>query len=293
MIRNTGANATDWHNSALTLAQNAEVVVNGGEYTSENGYALYLLTTGGRFTINGGTFAGKIRAGVNGSSITSEILIKGGKFNVPEFKTDGATAKITISGGVFTAAPNAAFLAENYIVVDNEDAATKADYPYTVVETLVGDSFTYPIEGTSGVAVTKEWLAANVSDVYGSDKTAPIPTTITNALVQALSANGANGMPLWQSYVLGLNPSDANAKLRLAAGPVADATKVSITVPTIEDMSKLPSITGTTVTFRLASRNADGTWSDIVAGSASPKFEVSLDAVAGKVLAVFADIVTE
>ena len=100
-----------------------------------------------------------------------------------------------------------------------------------------------------------------------------------------------NGMPMWQSYVLGLTPNGANATALRLAATAKDATMVTITaavnVPATLENS------GTTVSFRLVEQNADGTWTDIEAGKASPSFDVSLDDVAGKVLTIFADIVTE
>ena len=112
--------------------------------------------------------------------------------------------------------------------------------------------------------------------------------SVTNDLVQALSGNGANGMPRWESYVLGFNPADATSVLRLAAVP---KTRAVVTV--FGDVTLPETLDGnTTVTFRLASRNADGTWTDMASGQ-SPVFDVSLDDAAGKVLCIFADIVTK
>ena len=149
--------------------------------------------------------------------------------------------------------------------------------------------FIYPVAGSAnGLPIPSQWLIDNSIDGYTGGA---LTLAVTNGLVTALTGDGANGMPMWQSYVLGLNPNSATATLRLAAGPVAgDATKVQITgnVTVVAGLDA-----HTTVTFRLAERNADGTWTDIEAGKASPLFDVSLDDVAGKVLAIFADIVTK
>ena len=220
-----------------------------------------------------------------------------GTFKVVSGTYDGAlmmkmsaagTAKFEISGGFFPNSVPSEYCAANYIPIDAE--ATDP-LPYTVAEVVPGDAFVYPIEGTAGVPVTKAWLAANMSDIYGSDPTAPVFASITNELVTALSENGANNMPRWESYVLGLNPADATAVLRLTA-TAKDASTVTITglnvVLTSDGVAE-----NVSVTFRLASRNADGTWADIATGAETPAFEVSLDDVAGKVLAIFADIVTQ
>ena len=140
----------------------------------------------------------------------------------------------------------------------------------------------------NGLPIPSQWLIDNSIDGYTGGA---LTLAVTNGLVTALTSDGANGMPMWQSYVLGLDPNSATATLRLAAGPVSgDATKVQIT-GNVTVVSGLDA--HTTVTFRLALRNADGTWADIATGAETPAFEVSLDTVAGKVLAIFADIVTE
>ena len=108
-------------------------------------------------------------------------------------------------------------------------------------------------------------------------------------IIEALGQDGANGMPKWESYVLGLNPADANARLRLTASPKSATT---VEIKCLIDTTKFPTIVGTTVTYRLAELNADGTWTK-VAESDGPSFIQSLEDVAGKVLYIFADIVTE
>ena len=111
----------------------------------------------------------------------------------------------------------------------------------------------------------------------------------SNSSCTKLGQNGANNMPKWESYVLGLNPADPTAVLRLGA-TAKDATTVTITGAI--DTTKFPSISNVTVTFRLAAQNG-AEWTDIATGAVTPSFDVPLDDVAGKVLAIFADIVTE
>ena len=158
--------------------------------------------------------------------------------------------------------------------------------PYTV--TFVAD-IVYPIEGTAGVPIALAWATNNTSVV---DDGAIVTAADVPNIITALGENGANNMPKWQSYVLGLNPADATAVLRLGA-TAKDATTVTITGSV--DTTKFPEIAKVTVTFRLASRNADGTWSNVdgCTGAATPSFDVALDAVAGKTLAIFADITVE
>ena len=144
----------------------------------------------------------------------------------------------------------------------------------------------FPVEGsTTGLPIPTQWLVDNSIAGYTGG---PLTMSVTNDLVQALSGNGANGMPRWESYVLGFNPADATSVLRLAAVP---KTRAVVTV--FGDVTLPETLDGnTTVTFRLASRNADGTWTDMASGQ-SPVFDVSLDDAAGKVLCIFAEIVTK
>ena len=158
---------------------------------------------------------------------------------------------------------------------------------WTLVKQLA--SFTYPIEGTEGIPVDLQWLADNLDDVE-----LPILETQTDDIIAALSEQGDNGIPVWQSYVLGLDPKVATSTLRLTAEPVAsDATKVAIKA--VIDLTKIREIEGTTVTFRLAAQNGDA-WTNVdavVTADDPTTFVVPLDSVAGKVLAIFADITVQ
>ena len=129
-----------------------------------------------------------------------------------------------------------------------------------------------------------------MSDIY-NDPTKPVLANVTNALVEALSKNGANEMPRWESYVLGLDPTDVTARLRLTATSKDAAT---VTIIGLIDMTKFPKPEGTTITFRLAEVNPDGTKKkDLVTDSEEPSFDVLLEEVVGKELAIFADIAVE
>ena len=279
-----GTQTTKEYSSAVRITGNAKVVIANGTYTGPN--AIAVSNSGGRYVINGGDFDGDLYISTYANSgVAQTVEIADGKFKGNFVKGSGEFA---ISGGVFSVQPDASYPASGYVVVDNADAATKDAYPYTVAETIA--QFVYPIEGTAGLPIPSDWLAANSVAGY-SDAEQPILATMTNAMVTALSGKADNGMPMWQSYVLGLTPNGANATALRLAATAKDATTVTITaavnVPATLENS------GTTVSFRLVEQNADGTWTDIEAGKASPSFDVSLDTVAGKVLTIFADIVTK
>ena len=280
--------------------------ITGGTFSSasdDDNTKFSLYTFGAALNISGGVFENGVRA------FTKKVDITDGEFNgLVEFYcyVSGATLDWSVSGGrfavdaddyglhptgfitggIFKLPPYDDMIAEGYFTVDNTDTETMAAYPYTVVAAIL--HFVYPIEGTAGVPVANEWLAAQFPSIY-PDATKPIYASITNDLVQALSANGANDMPKWESYVLGLDPTDPAAKLRLTASS-KNATTVTITG--VIDTTKFPEPTGTTVKFRLAKRNGDE-WTNLAAGSETPLFDCLLEDVVGEELAIFADIVTE
>ena len=215
-------------------------------------------------------------------NIPTGILVAASGQNVLVTSDNGS---IAVSGGYFSNPVLPEHCAENYMPVDAEAGAPQ---PYTVAEFV--NEFRYPIDGSVGVPVERTWLAKNFSDIY-SDPTKPVLANVTNALVEALSENGANEMPRWESYVLGLDPTVVTARLRLTATSKDAAT---VTITGLIDMTKFPNPEGTTITFRLAEVNPDGTKKeDLVTDSDEPLFDVLLEEVVGKELAIFADIAVE
>ena len=215
-------------------------------------------------------------------NIPTGIFVAASGQNVLVTSDNGA---IAVSGGYFSKQVLSEHCAESYMPVDAEAGAPQ---PYTVAEFV--NEFRYPIDGSVGVPVERTWLAQNFSDIY-SDSTKPVLANVTNALVEALSKNGANEMPRWESYVLGLDPTDVTARLRLTATSKDAAT---VTIIGLIDMTKFPKPEGTTITFRLAEVNPDGTKKkDLVTDSEEPSFDVLLEEVVGKELAIFADIAVE
>ena len=287
-----------------TLAQVQNVGVNATldlagwtvEVTGDAGIIVANATLGITNTVANAADAitGTIKAGTGATPTSLVKSGEGGLVRIPMgifAATEGQkaletadTGKFEVSGGYFSVAVLSEYCATGYAPADAE---TGAPQPYTVAEAVL--EFVYPIEGTGGVPITdKVWLAAQFPSIY-PDAAKPIYASITNALVEALSENGANGMPKWESYVLGFNPADPAAKLRLTATAKDAAT---VTVSGIIDLAKFPEPTGTTVKFRLAKRNGNK-WTNLAIDSATPSFDCRLDDVAGEELAIFADIVTE
>lgn len=92
-----------WFQTAVAAAQGADIVINGGTYYSSDGWAVYVFPTGGKVTINDGTFTGELKA-----DNTDEIVIKGGTFSADPTK----------------------YVADGYKVTEKED--TNGNITYTV-----------------------------------------------------------------------------------------------------------------------------------------------------------------
>ena len=83
-----------------------------------------------------GTISGPIEA------TGGKLNIENGKFDVT-WNTDShyAAGDIQITGGIYTAEVPEEYCAEGYVCTDNEDEATKATYPYTVMENELAGVF--------------------------------------------------------------------------------------------------------------------------------------------------------
>ncbi len=132
-VTNTGSHAVSWRNAALTvqgIGQGpSELTVESGTYTSDNGYAVYIFSSGGIVNIKGGTFQGKLCANIDRDSYHEDynqsiINISGGTFTNVEYTfvctgTGAAEyAKIDITGGTFDADPTD-YVHAGYEAVDN------------------------------------------------------------------------------------------------------------------------------------------------------------------------------
>ena len=282
-------------NGSFGLIGGTATIVTGtfsvdGEYSH---YALY--NSGCNATVLGGTFT-KVESSASQNLIYASgngtTAISGGTFATPKkdfISVVGDTASVSISGGYFSAPVADGYCAEGYIPGSNTDAATKANYPYTVIGDIV-----YPVDSeTAGVPVPVAWIKDN-TELIGA-------AIDLDAVIAGLAQNGANGVPLWQSYVLGFNPKVATSKLVVgASAPVATATGYEVTVKGLN--VNIPSTldSGTTVAFHLEEATpagaAEGVWTarsePVAVVEGQPQATVKIDAVAGKLLRIVADIVT-
>ena len=133
-VTNTGNHSQTWRNTALALqgigAGPSVVTVKSGTYTSANGYAVYMFSSGGIVNIEGGTFSGALMAQIDNKTYPGNyatINISGGTFtNCTLTESGGENAQIYISGGYFSVDPTA-YLVAGYTVQVLTSNATGAD----------------------------------------------------------------------------------------------------------------------------------------------------------------------
>ena len=147
------------------------------------------------------------------------------------FDGEGAVASL---GGTFASANIAEADGVGYESLADAIAAstntltllTNATWPEsTPVGTIAVDRGGYSLQGVTLDGNNKVVVQSGYSQIPGEGK---VNITLSQAaglgvattgkspaqIASALAANGANGIPLWKSYVLGLNPSDATARPR-------------------------------------------------------------------------------
>ena len=123
-------------NSTVTGTKNG-INISGGEGTgtitgntlTTNGYTVRVKEASGMdVTLTDNTFSG-VEGIISTATSGGKITVADGKYAGP-LPTDAD--KFTVEGGLFTEKPDAAVCAEGLYPVDNQDEATKAEYPYTV-----------------------------------------------------------------------------------------------------------------------------------------------------------------
>ena len=208
-------------------------------------------------------------------------------------KASGDGAQFVISGGHFSEAVLPAYCAEGYSPVMTT-APEYAGTPYTVARVEIIYPTGQTVEGleTIGVPIPLSWISANTV-LIGSEG---LVLEDLDNIVTGLGQAGTNGVPLWQSYVLGLDPNVATSQVRLEGSKATAEGYVTITGLNIHVPAILES-QGTTVGFHLE-ETTPGSDSWTVRDDACtmaeglPTFTVPLSTVNGKVLRIVVDIAT-
>ena len=159
-IYNSGSNSDTFRNTAIGLAAGASVDVVSGTYTSENGWSLYIFTSGGTLNVYDGTFSGDVTSSVEGNHsyrTDANLNIYGGTFEncVLNVSQSGNyhVASMAVSGGSFNAPVPLAYCAAGKI------PATISDGVYGVQDGWV---ITFDVEGVQ----TQVPTAAGATPAY-------------------------------------------------------------------------------------------------------------------------------
>jgi len=124
-----------WLQTPNNKANKAVLNITGGEINAKDGAALYV---GGTKADNSNISIDISDGVINGSGVIiqgplsgtyGDVAISGGKIvNVQ----CGANVEDFISGGIYKNTPAQAYIADGFAVLDNDDSATKVDYPFMV-----------------------------------------------------------------------------------------------------------------------------------------------------------------
>ena len=263
----TGSNTsgTSVSGAALAISQHTtqlpiNVTITGGTFTGTK--AVYEVNPQGNpspdvtLTISDGTFYGEV------SSVDCTAFISGGMF-------DAAVPEVNCAEGYV---PSNALANGLYTVVD--------DTPNTL--TAIVDA------NTSLVVTIPEVV---LYGKYGAEENDTNEDTVTKQNAYINNTVEANGLKVWQNYVMGVDGSNAANKLTT---DYAVGAGEMITVKTPISAFNAPADSGITVTYRLLTTRtpeADDSWTVFAEGAATPEFPVNLATQTGdtywKIEAVF------
>ena len=164
----TGTNPNGFGTTAVAVSWMGTAVIDGGTYTSINGYGAYVYSSGGTITILDGTVEGgtaALKADVDSGSypnVKATVIVEGG-YTDGAWQTNGdPNASLVVTGGRHSVDVTE-YLADGYTVVGNlvipvgyveEGNAVSSDSPSAIVETT-DDNVT--------VVVTENVVDASVS----------------------------------------------------------------------------------------------------------------------------------
>lgn len=336
-ILNIYADATVTSTDNIAIYQpSGNVNVNGGTITGATG----IYTKAGALSISGGTISGTGTAAAythngNGANATGDALVVencGYPNGAPVVSITGGTFRSTNAKAVGSYAKDStfpvliAFISPAGTALFSDDVSDGVPAGYELVpagEDYDGLYKLAPLTGilyvtgqdangkNRGVMMDVAWLKAN-KFIAGEVAT----QAELDGMQAALSESGKNGLPYWQSYVLGVDPN-GTYPLTIAKG-VSSGENYIITgkfaggkegFNTANDtiFRVKPSKNATmTVEFTLVQRGAfdadanDWTWSEVESATqtasstnTAPQFTVPMDKVANKVLAISVTIMVD
>jgi len=213
-----------WAATAVATSNGHNLIINGGTYVGST-YGVFVYNSGGKVTINGGTFKAPNVLAADGSytdqSIRGELYVNGGNFDGKINMTNGyAYCEITggnftnfsvstyspvvITGGTFDADPSA-YVANGYQAVDNGDGTwTVKGYDVSNATELTDaiangkaveltqdvslDKIDLTDAITNDVVINANGHKITTTEAYGIEVTAGKNVTISNANVEMTKA---------------------------------------------------------------------------------------------------------
>ena len=116
-----------------------------------------------------------------------------------------------------------------------------------VASALAGATRAEPVTAEVPIPVKYEWLSARFPSASASD------------YLRIAGSAGANGRPVWQSYLLGLDPTSAGSDFRITSFALVDGKPV---VGSNVDAARIGSM-GYECRVRGAEVPSSGAWSDV------------------------------
>ena len=214
-LTQTGVDSESWISTAVGVAYNGQLTINGGSFTGT--YATYIYSSGGTLNVTDGTFVGTENAIVlatdkstypNGSST---VNVAGGKFSGSYSVQAGDVLSIT--GGTFDHDPSA-YVADGYIA--------NGSNPWTVIKRA---------GAVTNLAELQEAISNNVTPIYyvGEAITeaftlAPSVATTINGLKVNHQTVAANATTITINGDVTLNEADIISKAYCAVSVAAEKT---------------------------------------------------------------------
>lgn len=259
------------------LGTGAITVANGAKFEVPDSGTLAL---GGNFDLKAGA---KLKFKLDGNNETTIEIASGKTFAATatvaiEFAEDSVFAPgktyTLVSGGALSDGDEAKFS-----LAEGDKGELDVDASGNLVYTVPNYFYIKIAEGSSGdLKVPLAWIYENTAATGASSA-----ADISGALVE----NGANGIPVWQSYCLGLDPNDATSVVMCvpAAGQPAEAGAFKFTT----NVAIPAGLTGVAVTASL-DRKSSGGWTEQATSAMSYNTPVALTANAdpGNALSFFA-----
>lgn len=170
-----------FNNTAIGVSYDGSATINGGSYISE-GYSTYIFNSGGKVTVNDGTFEGGkavVKADVREDGVPAVVRLNDGTFK-GEIQTGGSgqPIEILVAGGKFDDETAKQYMSAGAKVEENQDGT------FTVTSTVVakiGDISYYSI--TDAIASANDNDTVIILDGSYDENVIIDPATVAKGVV--------------------------------------------------------------------------------------------------------------